>query len=308
MKKKTLGLIVFLCFFVSACSLLRVQKFEDGKTTKVCGIPFYCKVNNYYHVTRYLQTVYSVSFQYKKTGDKEWKRETRKLGESQLISVKEWFTKLSKNIDETKLENDLAQFRTNEFNEKNIKELFPCELVANTIETRLELDTSKIYYINQTMPLIGSSSLETELNPDGTLAKAKSTADSQTLAKVLDFAAAAIPFKEFLSMKWGITPDKGPSAGEFEINLSIEAKMFLYTLTEKVKTKDLGVGKVDTPPDVPVKLDLTCDNSGNCWPKEDKKISFEKKEIKPDAEKKDEKPEKKTIELSGQIALPSEKK
>jgi hypothetical protein len=301
MKKKTSALIVFLCFFVAACSLMKVGKLEsNGKTSKVCGIPFYCKVNKYYHVTRYQQTIYLVSFQYRKTGDKEWQRETRKMDESQLILVKDWFSELPKTIDSSLIENKLSSFNKIAPTPTNP---FPCELVANIVETRLELDTSKIYYLNQRMPLIGSSTLETELNPDGTLSKAKSTVESQTLAKVLEFATAAIPFKEFLSMKLKIPPVGRGTAVEFEINLNIESKIFLYTLSTALTEKE-----AEKPSDIlKIKLELKCDNNGNCFPARDD-ISFEKKEIKPDTEKKEDKTEKKAIEFSGQIALPSEKK
>jgi hypothetical protein len=116
--------------------------------------------------------------------------------------------------------------------------------VANTAAPEMLADYSRVYYFNARRPWIGSSQLDVELNPDGTLAKGSAQAQSQTLQAFLNFVPTA---KDLAALATGVgaTAVKGMAAAvqllppgteieSVQLQLALKQDNFRHTHTARV--------------------------------------------------------------------------
>ncbi len=92
------------------------------------------------------------------------------------------------------------------------------EVSANRILVDMVLDTSRIYYLNSSVPLVGSATTSFELSSDQTLTKGSATVEDKTLSTIL----SALPLKELVAKGLGIqNVDAAPS--DWVVELAVEA-------------------------------------------------------------------------------------
>lgn len=203
-----------ICLALASCTnvLWVKKKVDDGdnaKYSKIGGIPFYVKKEQFKQTTVYAKTWL------KSTLTVEMRVAVPKVGmesavEGATLSLeKDLFKQDSKKLLPIKLaiinahNQDADDTReairmfeslpaiTNE----TIDQMIPAKPLKNTVESEWIVDVNQQYYLNAPLPWFGSGNLTQKLNDDGTLSEVTSTPDT----KLADGISSLIPFKEYLT-------------------------------------------------------------------------------------------------------------
>jgi len=165
-------------------------------------------------------------------------------------------------------------------------------LVENQVTREVVVDYGKTYYYNVKRPWVGSASSTLELNSDGTLSKATAALEAKTFETIL----GVVPAKELLSKAVGVEPEAAaPNEALVEgtpvrVKINISQKYLQHRLTKDSESKSS-----------PCALDhLENGGDGVAYSSEIFDPGGKKSEAKKDDQPK--------ISISGEIALPKEKK
>jgi hypothetical protein len=249
LKVASVLLLALLCACASTLSVHR-ETTDSGKTEGVDGIPFYIQKAHCVHETVWLETQYQLKLtkfaaETADEGTKTPAKPPKKLGEwEKLISEATMHTSDFDSLrsligredatDSKDLERLLVKLPVYDFKKVLDDKDHGPMLVSNTNKPQVYVDYSTTYFLNSKRPWIGTSSVNAETRPDGTLGKGTAETKDETITTLL----ASVPLKEALT-KWlkldsamyrpmGL-PASQKSPVRYE--LSIEPIQYLHTLS-----------------------------------------------------------------------------
>ena len=321
MKKLALLFIVFFSVILSSCVSTMTITNDSGK---VKGIPFYTPKAVVKQETKYLYNWDVISLIKEEKKDKITSTPilTKRILKGQDLSQLERSLESlnnSKNIKHD-LENVINEIKKLNVASLQSKDIKTDNVIDNKWTRQTEVNYSTKYYINSKLPWFGSSTLSQKLAPDGTLSEATGTSDSQIDELLTSIVGLAAPISsvKVAKIENEVTPQvseemellKSYNESNFKnldksvlpnmlsdlrkeiitYKLKIEEEGFIYTFTKIHEINDSNIA------DKPIVFDLYDGNyTRSNW------STKEKEETK---EKEDEKP---TINVSGNIQLPSDK-
>lgn len=228
-----------LMFFFFGCSGFRIQEKVNNEPSKgIYGIPFYSKKPVLIKSTVYCTPIYDVTLTLNKEKIKKNISKQRTPEIQKTIEKVHWMTF---RLNETRIVEFIYQVSTNNqglLDEKNfflklcsvlglgdsnlneaIRKLqeysnfneagtpisgiiHHIEPVFHGYENRMVVDPERVFYLNHSTPIIGTSNLEAALSEDGTLTSVKSTYEDKLLSTVLTAVPTILPISDFLKSKW----------------------------------------------------------------------------------------------------------
>jgi hypothetical protein len=298
---------------LTAC--LSIYDVRQGKDNKVAGVPFYVRSAECRHKTVWLEPVYTLSLQVQQAqaapGQPQPPLEeiaTKSLGLKAFDAI----TARKPNQARSPLQDLVAKITAGHYTkvedaQQDFNALIslatpPLQgnaddftLASNFRVVETAVDYSKAYTYNVRRPWAGTASSTIKLNNDGTLGEATAEVEDKTFETI----ASLIPLKEFLTAEFIPTPPSDDTTGEAEtadqplrITLIVRTTVFRHTFS---KADGAVAGPSCTAP------------TSNLGPKPTAGLDYLREEVKePAAPKTDDKG--KTIQLSGQIVLPEDKK
>lgn len=308
---RALATVSLAIVLVSCTSIVKVK---DKDEKDVAGIPFYVKNEYFRHESVVRETWFRLTLTVQK------KLADSKDGKESVLSTESFVIEVLNRNDDSVIALKKGILKGNTSSVKNAIRLIDQfqqipqragkmteKCIKNGIVSEWRVDDNRTYYLNAPLPWFGTGSLTQELNENGTLSKAISTADT----KLAEAVASWIPLKEYLTGEFvepateaakdpetkglvtmgrhaivgqGGTDDAASKKLAFILSLSIEETGIETTMTGE---------PVDFRPETtPVCLSLPATN-----------VTFSQKSLeeKGKEEKKDDAP---TIGISGSIKLP----
>ena len=302
-----------LATVVASCASL--VKVKDKDDNDVAGIPFYVKNEYFRQETVYRQTWYRLTLTVHKKvvdtkdgkeelldrGTQNFTVEVLKYNDEKIVALKKSI--LAGDTSDVLITNDLID-QFNNLPQRGDKTNENC--IKNGIVSEWQVDDSRTYYLNGPLPWFGTGSLTQELNGDGTLSKAISTADT----KLAEGIASWIPLKEYLTGEF-IEPATEAAKDDQTMAMIAEGVHGIVEQggTPQTRTKQLVYILSLAIEEVGYETTLTGDPADSRPAKTPGPLALNAKDVaffrKPLEEKKEEKKDDApTIGISGSIKLP----
>jgi len=322
---KTPPIFINFVLIVLLSSCARVMTVKEGEK-RVAGIPFYAHKQVIEQQTKYLYTWEEVTL-IRKTGGE--KLEITPIIQKRIVSGQDLSSlemKVENLNDPKKTERDIsnviAEIKKLSMVTLESTSISSTNVISNSWETKLVVDYATKYYINSKLPWLGSSTVTQKLAANGTLSEATANVDSQIDEIATAVAGVATPIS---SVKIAKIESEIDLSAEQELStielfgevdpeivdkqklnfadmlnelknskvtyeLKVEEKGYVYTFSCIHEDSQDGTNEANTP----IAFDLTSGNfTRTNWPLTNNSAT---KEDKP------------TINVSGSIQLPEEKK
>ncbi len=253
--------LIISMLFLTGCSAFSIYCKEGADIEKKKGVPFYQKVGKYKKTTVITRTWVEIQFildtlkEDSTTVEKSEKRSVYVHPDSlPLLAISEGI-KMFQSTDSTQISDiDTAINRffessyTQGINRLSSTQIYQAtdirtettnflkeSLISKSIDMITEVDYTKTFYFNSTIPFFGTANGTIKLAADGTITEGTASADNTKLADLL-------PLKEYAEKVLGIpsSADKSVQKPPKRITISANNMGYSYTLT---KTFDLSYRK-----------------------------------------------------------------